>query len=93
MSTHCNEKNRSATSVCATPHRGARSLSVDLTSFEISATGGRQRFAPCCTPTRLQGDRRANIIVQQEIKQIDSLYPFFIRLRMQAVSCDDDLLK
>ena len=28
-----------------TPHCGAHSLSVDLTSDEISATGGRQRFA------------------------------------------------
>ena len=28
-----------------TPHCGDHSLSVDLTSDEISATGGRQRFA------------------------------------------------
>ena len=27
------------------PHCGANSLSVDLTSFEASATGGRKRFA------------------------------------------------
>ena len=36
----------SATSMVATPHRGACSLSVDLTSDEISVTGSRQRFAP-----------------------------------------------
>ncbi len=36
---------RSATSMVATPHWGARSLSVDLTSDETPATGGRQRFA------------------------------------------------
>ena len=34
-----------AISMVATPHWGACSLSVDLTSFEISATGGRKRFA------------------------------------------------
>ncbi len=35
----------SATSIVATPHWGDCSFSVDLTSDEISATGGRQRFA------------------------------------------------
>ena len=29
----------------ATPHWGDSSLSIDLTSDEISATGGHQRFA------------------------------------------------
>ena len=32
-------------SMVATPHWGACSLSIDLTSDEISATGGHQRFA------------------------------------------------
>ena len=31
-----------------TPHRGDHSLSVDLTSDEISVTYGRQRFARLC---------------------------------------------
>ena len=35
----------SANNIVATPHRGACSLLFDLTSDEISATGGRQRFA------------------------------------------------
>ncbi len=35
----------SATSKVVTPHCGAHSLSVDLTFFEISATGGQKRFA------------------------------------------------
>ncbi len=47
------KSNPSATSIVAltalsmvvTPHCGAHSLSIDLTSDEISATGGRQRFA------------------------------------------------
>ena len=34
-----------AISMVATPHWGACSLSIDLTSDEISATGGHQRFA------------------------------------------------
>ena len=34
-----------AISMVVTPHCGAHSLSIDLTSDEISATGGRQRFA------------------------------------------------
>ena len=35
----------SATSIVATPHRGDRSFSVDLTNDEISATGGHRLFA------------------------------------------------
>ena len=34
-----------AISMVATPHWGDSSLSIDLTSDEISATGGHQRFA------------------------------------------------
>ena len=37
----------SATSIVATPHRGDRSFSVDLTNDETSATGGRRLFALC----------------------------------------------
>ena len=35
----------SASSIVVTPHRGDYSFSLDLTADEISATGGRQRFA------------------------------------------------
>jgi len=35
----------SANNIVATPYNGACSLLFDLTSDEISATGGRQRFA------------------------------------------------
>ena len=41
----CGRGDFSATSMVVTPHCGDHSLSVDLTSDEISATGGRQRFA------------------------------------------------
>ena len=41
--------NPSASSMVVAPPRGANSLSLDLTSDEIPATGGRQRFA---RPTR-----------------------------------------
>ena len=34
-----------ATSMVVTPHRGAHSLSVDLRTDEISATGGHRFFA------------------------------------------------
>ena len=37
----------------ATPHCGACSLSVDLTSAETPATGGRQRFVPKTALLRL----------------------------------------
>ena len=37
---------RNAISMVATPHSGARSLSIDLRADETPATGGRRLFAP-----------------------------------------------
>ena len=46
----------SATSMVATPHRGDRSLSVDLTSFETSATGGQKEVRPLVDTGQLYND-------------------------------------
>jgi hypothetical protein len=40
----------------ATPHRGDRSLSVDLTSFETSATGGQKEVRPLVDTGQLYND-------------------------------------
>ena len=46
----------SATSKVVTPHRGDHSLSVDLTSFENSATGGRKEVRPLVDTGQLYDD-------------------------------------
>jgi hypothetical protein len=46
----------SATSKVVTPHRGDHSLSVDLTSFENSAAGGRKEVRPLVDTGQLYDD-------------------------------------
>ena len=46
----------SATSKVMTPHRGDHSLSVDLTSFDNSATGGRKEDRPLVDTGQLRAD-------------------------------------